>query len=205
MPSSLFQIVNSLFQSCYNNWEQVVRTQLVDNLWTDILTTCLQTCNNLCVFTCELDKITALLQLVDKLATSLLRTHLVDKLWDSYMCTLNIMVLTIFEIVSHAAVAASPRSLYWLWVQNRDNTEARLLGFSYDFGVTRNSSSNADAMVLASTLMRGIHPPDNIQNDGCPGGEYLSWRQHLDDESCMSWQRLRFLAGSTFCVSLFCD
>jgi hypothetical protein len=29
-------------------------------------------------------------------------------------------------------------------------TEGRLLGFSYDFGVTRNSSSNADAIVLAS-------------------------------------------------------
>jgi hypothetical protein len=37
-------------------------------------------------------------------------------------------------------------------------TEGRLLGFSYDFGVTRNSSSNADAMVLASARRRGIHP-----------------------------------------------
>jgi hypothetical protein len=25
-------VVNSLFQGCYNNWEQVVRTQLVDGL-----------------------------------------------------------------------------------------------------------------------------------------------------------------------------
>jgi hypothetical protein len=49
-------------------------------------------------------------------------------------------------------------------------TQGRLLGFSYDFGVTRNSSSNADAMVLASARLRGIHPPDNIQNGGCPGG-----------------------------------
>jgi hypothetical protein len=49
-------------------------------------------------------------------------------------------------------------------------TEGRLLRFSYDFGVTRNSSSNADAMVLASARLRGIHPPDNIQNGGCPGG-----------------------------------
>jgi predicted RNA-binding protein with PIN domain len=32
MPSSLLQVVNSLFQTCYNNWEQAVRTQLVDNL-----------------------------------------------------------------------------------------------------------------------------------------------------------------------------
>jgi hypothetical protein len=50
MPSSLLQTVNSLFQTCYNNWEQAVRTQLVvDNLWTDLWTTYLQTCNNLCV------------------------------------------------------------------------------------------------------------------------------------------------------------
>jgi hypothetical protein len=28
-------VVNSLFQTCYNNWEQAVRTQLVDSLWTD--------------------------------------------------------------------------------------------------------------------------------------------------------------------------
>ena len=49
-------------------------------------------------------------------------------------------------------------------------TEGRLLGFSYDFGVTRNSSSNADAMVLASACLRGIHPPDIIQNGERPGG-----------------------------------
>jgi hypothetical protein len=30
------QVVNSLFQTCYNNWEQAVRTQLVDSLWTDL-------------------------------------------------------------------------------------------------------------------------------------------------------------------------
>jgi hypothetical protein len=27
MPSSLLQVVNSLFQTCYNNWEQAVQTQ----------------------------------------------------------------------------------------------------------------------------------------------------------------------------------
>ena len=65
------------------------------------------------------------------------------------------------------------------------NTEGRLLGFSYDFGVTRNSSSNADAMVLAIARLRGIHPPDNIQNGGRTGGMPLNahclgpWRQRL--------------------------
>jgi hypothetical protein len=58
--------------------------------------------------------------------------------------------------------------------QTRDYTEAWLLGFSYDFGVTIICHQNADAMVLASALMRGIQPPDNIQNGRCPGGECLS-------------------------------
>ena len=52
----------------------------------------------------------------------------------------------------------------------RRPTSSFFLWFSYDFGVTRNSSSNADAMVLASARLRGIHPPDNIQNGGRPGG-----------------------------------
>jgi hypothetical protein len=30
--STLLEVVNSLFQACYNNWEQAVRTQLVDSL-----------------------------------------------------------------------------------------------------------------------------------------------------------------------------
>jgi hypothetical protein len=48
--------------------------------------------------------------------------------------------------------------------------EARLLGFSYDLGITVIRHKNADAMVLTSALMRSIHPPDNIQNGGRPGG-----------------------------------
>ena len=43
--------------------------------------------------------------------------------------------------------------------------------FLYDFGVTRNSSSNADAMVLASARLKGIHSPDIIQNGERPGGD----------------------------------
>ena len=54
--------------------------------------------------------------------------------------------------------------------QNRDYTEAGLLGFSNDFGVTVIRHQNADAMVLASARLRGIHPPENIQNGGRPGG-----------------------------------
>ena len=62
-------------------------------------------------------------------------------------------------------------------------------------------------MVLASARLRGIHPPDNIQNGGCPGGECLSnahwlgpWRQHFDDES---W-RGRVTRVDLLCT-LFCD
>jgi hypothetical protein len=33
---------------------------------------------------------------------------------------------------------------------------------------TQKVESLADAMVLASALMRGIHPPENIQNGGRP-------------------------------------
>jgi hypothetical protein len=39
----------------------------------------------------------------------------------------------------------------------------------FPFGVTVIRHRNADAMVLASALMRGIHPPDNIQNGERPG------------------------------------
>jgi hypothetical protein len=46
-----------------------------------------------------------------------------------------------------------------------------MLKVPYDFGVTRNSSSNADAMVLASARLRGIHPIDIIQNGERPGGD----------------------------------
>jgi hypothetical protein len=40
---------------------------------------------------------------------------------------------------------------YRILPQNRDYTEARLLGFSYDFGVTVIRHENADAMVHKRT------------------------------------------------------
>jgi hypothetical protein len=62
-------------------------------------------------------------------------------------------------------------------------------------------------MVLASARLRGIHPPDNIQNGGRPGGEYLSnahwlgpWRQHFDDES---WRGSGYTRVDLLCA-LFC-
>ena len=54
--------------------------------------------------------------------------------------------------------------------QNRDYTaEARRLGFSCDSSLTVMRHQNADAMVLASALMRHS-PPNNIQNGGRPEG-----------------------------------
>jgi hypothetical protein len=75
MPSSLLQVVNSLFQTCYNNWEQAARTQLVDSLWTDFVAFlrvyCLRTIisqlgNNMCSH--------CLFPVVDKSGTKLLST-----------------------------------------------------------------------------------------------------------------------------------
>ena len=63
-------------------------------------------------------------------------------------------------------ILSGSRNLSYLYCQQMWK---RCDTFSYDFGVTRNSSSNADAMVLASARLRGIQPPDNIQNGGRPG------------------------------------
>ena len=56
-------------------------------------------------------------------------------------------------------------------------------------------------MVLASTLMRGIHPPDNIQNGGRPRPR----RQHFDDESLriMAWQWLLTLCEASSTANVF--
>ena len=76
----LAMLVPSLLTSCQ---------RLADNLLQGYRPATQQFVNKLWVTTLwQLDKITALLQLVDKLATSLLQTRLVDKLWDFYMCTL---------------------------------------------------------------------------------------------------------------------
>ena len=69
-------LVPSLFTSCY---KVVELNRLVTSCSNNLLSSCNSTiCQQ--VVSNNLNKITALLQLVDKLATSLLRTHLVDKL-----------------------------------------------------------------------------------------------------------------------------
>ena len=80
-------------------------------------------------------------------------------------------------------------------------------------------------MVLVCALMRGIHPPDNNQNGGRPGGgECLSlslsqahwlglWHQHFDDvyKSKQMLQNIaskRYLMNASHCFDftekLFC-
>ena len=70
---------------------------------------------------------------------------------------------------------------------------------------------NADAMVLASALMRGITPLDVRHFEYFQGGECLSnthwlgpWRQHFDDELrfiCQNhWKIIRKTKKSVFCV-----
>jgi hypothetical protein len=89
--TSLLQVVDSLCQTCYNNWEQAVRSWVGANttcrqLVNRFVTTCLQTCNNLCVFTrvgtrvkiSQLVNKTRCVPVVDKSGTSCY--HLVTRL-----------------------------------------------------------------------------------------------------------------------------
>jgi hypothetical protein len=69
-----WQVVNGLLSSCNSTIN--LSTSCEWQSWTNLITALL----------------TALLQLVDKLATSLLRTHLVDKLWDFYTCVVKYLL-----------------------------------------------------------------------------------------------------------------
>ena len=80
--------------------------------------------------------------------------------------------------------------------QNRDLTEGRLLGFAMILAL------QCCPMFLGSALMRGIHPPEKIQNGGRSGGECLSYMHCLG-----TWQHeslcdsgYAFLAELAFCV-----
>jgi hypothetical protein len=99
----------ALIQGCLNRlvttwWPQQLVTRLFQPVWFDLLltsllqvvpTTCYKSANQqlvpslLTTSLLQLDKITSLLQLVNKLATSLFSQQLVNKLWDFYLCTLK--------------------------------------------------------------------------------------------------------------------
>jgi hypothetical protein len=107
MPSSLLQVVNSLFQTCCKFVNRFV-------------TTCLPTCNNLCVFTCEavqqlvasllssttLNLVASCQQGVDNLSTNweqAVRTHPVDKLLEQhcYKSAAGLLQLVRFYVCIH--------------------------------------------------------------------------------------------------------
>ena len=52
VPSSLLQFVNSLFQTCSNKFGASSANTSCQQLVNRLVTTCLQVCSNLCVFTC---------------------------------------------------------------------------------------------------------------------------------------------------------
>ena len=52
VPSSLLQFVNSLFQTCSNKFGTSSANTSCQQLVNRLVTTCLQVCSNLCVFTC---------------------------------------------------------------------------------------------------------------------------------------------------------
>ena len=52
VPTSLLQFVNSLFQTCSNKFGTSSANTFCQQLVNRLVTTCLQVCSNLCVFTC---------------------------------------------------------------------------------------------------------------------------------------------------------
>jgi hypothetical protein len=74
-----------------------------------------------------------------------------------------------------------------------------------DFGVTRNSSSNADAMVLGSARLRGIHPLILFKMADIQGGKPLkralarTMASAFDDES---WRGSGYSSQPSVCLIL---
>jgi hypothetical protein len=95
-----------------------------------------------------------------------------------------------------------------IWSQNRDYTEA-WLGFSYDFGVTIIRHQNDDTIVLASALIRGIHPLIIFKLVDIQGGTFLisalarTMASAFDDESWHGSSKLCFFWWvDLLCVSI---
>ena len=89
MPSSLLQVVNSLFQTCYNKLGTSRANTTCWQLVNRFVTICLQTCNNLCVFT----RVVASLWKSDLLQLDISR--LAASCWNNLRQTCRWNVLTI--------------------------------------------------------------------------------------------------------------
>ena len=61
VPPSLLQFVNSLFQTCSNKFGTSSANTSCEQLVNRLVTTCLQVCSNLCVFTCVHNKSNAII------------------------------------------------------------------------------------------------------------------------------------------------
>ena len=103
VPSSLLQFVNSLFQTCSNKFGTSSANTSCQQLVNRLVTTCLQVCSNLCVFTCVLvytrknAQVVAILQAscnktAHKLSTVVLAPLvpcLLDQVWSKLLTTCN--------------------------------------------------------------------------------------------------------------------
>jgi hypothetical protein len=77
MPSSLLQVVNSLFQTCCNKLGTSSADTTCRQLVNRRVTACLQTCHNLCVFTCvDLGTIVLHWETISSTGSILPRLHL---------------------------------------------------------------------------------------------------------------------------------
>ena len=77
VPSSLLQFVNSLFQTCSNKFGTSSANTSCQQLVNRLVTTCLQVCSNLCVFTCVIytrKNLTTCNKSADKPSTRCVRT-----------------------------------------------------------------------------------------------------------------------------------
>jgi hypothetical protein len=98
MASSLLQVVNSLFQTCYNKLGTSSANTTCWQLVNRLVTTCLQTCNNLCVFMCVTSAKTTCWRLVDKLVTRCEIFACVASLLTS--CDINLLTICWNSIVT---------------------------------------------------------------------------------------------------------
>ena len=67
VPTSLLQFVNTLFQTCSNKFGTSSANTSCEQLVNRLVTTCLQVCSNLCVFTCVAEVKTLRIRLITNL------------------------------------------------------------------------------------------------------------------------------------------
>ena len=103
VPSSLLQFVNSLFQTCSNKFGTSSANTSCRQLVNRLVTTCLQVCSNLCVFTCVVETIfrTSCKQLVTSLVglSNLSQgcSNKTDQSWYNNIVTYSLVLSTLWQ------------------------------------------------------------------------------------------------------------